>query len=308
MTPIVIFAYKRPDTTRRLLTSLLRCPECSESDLFVFLDGPKCDEDIPLVSETRNLFEDLAGFRNVNLTIAECNKGLAKSVIEGVTYVLGQYKDAIVLEDDLVVTSDFLSFMNQAIEMYRNRKDIWSISGYTPRLKLDSVFSSGQAFLVPRAQCWGWATWSDRWSLVDWQVSDFARMKSRKERKDFNRGGNDLFRTLDMERHGKIESWAIRWAYAAYRNKSLTVNPIGSKVQNIGFETEATHQGWHDSRHSVDLYEGPIKLSPTLQPDPILMDAFKSHHDLNLISKIGYFLRRYGLGYHTLKSILKHSK
>ena len=113
-----------------------------------------------------------------------------------------------------------------------------------------------------------------------------------------------MTRTLDMERHGKIESWAIRWCYAAFLQGAWCVNPRESKVQNIGFEQTGSHQGWHDARHCVNLSGKNIIIDPDVQPDEEICKAFKTHHDLGLVSKVGYFMRRHDLGYKTVKKIL----
>lgn len=305
MSPICLFVYKRYQTTKLMLESLMACPECAESELYVFMDEARNDSEATDVEKVRELFDDLKGFKKIHPFPARMNKGMAKSVIEGVTRVLQDHEDIIVIEDDLVVSPDFLSFMNEAIEAYRNRTDIWSISGYTPQLKeLESENKQG-VFLVPRAQCWGWATWRDRWETVDWEVGDFkflARNKSR--RHAFDMGGNDLFRTLEMERRERIESWAVRWAYAASKQKKLTVNPIQSKVQNIGLKSSTSHVGWHDERHNVELYGNTTVVDPNVQVNDSLVKAFKKHHDLGLISKIGYFMRLHNLGYDFVKRLL----
>ena len=303
MAPLIIFAYNRPQTTEKMLASIMRCKESAETTLYVFVDGPRRAEDTELVQQVIEKFDDLHAFKEVILSASPTNKGPAASIIGGVSQVLAQHQSAIVLEDDLVVTHDFLRFMNNALQLYQDRADIWSISGYTPDIDLPADYEH-DAFLTPRAQCWGWATWRDRWEKADWEVSDFQQMaRSKADQEAFNRGGNDLFRTLDMERHGKIESWAIRWAYAAHRHKALTLNPIASKVRNIGLESSELHRGWNDSRHNVVLSPIPIRLEHDLQPDDTVMQRFKAHHDLGLVSRIGYFMRRHGLGYSTLKRI-----
>ena len=305
MFPICIFVYKRADTTRRMMDSLLRCPECAESELHVFMDAARNESEVAQVKQVRDMFDNMQGFKSVHLYPALVNKGLASSVIDGVTAVLSKNDSVIVLEDDLEVSSDFLSFMNEALDAYRGRQDIWSISGYTPVLDGIERYDPNGVFLVPRAQCWGWATWADRWNTVDWQVKDFDSLaKDKKRRKAFDMGGDDLFRTLDMERHNRIESWAVRWAYAASKQGMLTVNPMQSKVQNVGMSSSDSHAGWHDARHNVTLLGNTTIIDPNVQPDDFLIKAFKKHHDLGFISKVGYFLRRYNLGYGFLKKLI----
>ena len=304
MSPICLFVYKRYDTTKLMLESLLACPECADSELYVFMDEARNDSEADDVEKVRALFDNLQGFKTIHPYPARMNKGMARSVIDGVTTVLQQHESIIVLEDDLVVAPDFLTFMNAALEAYRDRNDIWSISGYTPNLKEIEHYDKNGVFLVPRAQCWGWATWSDRWETVDWEVSDFNYLaRNKKRRKAFDMGGNDLFRTLEMEHREHIESWAVRWAYAASKQKMWTVNPMLSKVQNIGLKSSTSHVGWHDERHNVELLGNKTIIDSNVQPDDKLVQAFKKHHDLGIISKIGYFMRLHNLGYDFVKSI-----
>lgn len=305
MSPICLFVYKRYDTTKLMLESLLACPECADSELYVFMDEARNDSEADDVEKVRALFDNLQGFKTIHPYPARMNKGMARSVIDGVTTVLEKHESIIVLEDDLVVAPDFLTFMNAALEAYRDRSDIWSISGYTPTLKEIEQYDKNGVFLVPRAQCWGWATWSDRWETVDWEVSDFNYLaRNKKRRKAFDMGGNDLFRTLEMEHRERIESWAVRWAYAASKQKMWTVNPMLSKVQNIGLKSSTSHVGWHDERHNVELLGNKTIIDPNVQPDEKLVQAFKKHHDLGIISKIGYFMRLHNLGYDFIKKIL----
>ena len=305
MSPICLFVYKRYDTTKLMLESLLACPECADSELYVFMDEARNDSEADDVEKVRALFDNLQGFKAIHPYPARMNKGMARSVIDGVTTVLEKHESIIVLEDDLVVAPDFLTFMNAALEAYRDRSDIWSISGYTPNLKEIEQYDKNGVFLVPRAQCWGWATWNDRWETVDWEVSDFNYLaRNKKRRKAFDMGGNDLFRTLEMEHRERIESWAVRWAYAASKQKMWTVNPMLSKVQNIGLKSSTSHVGWHDERHNVELLGNKTIIDPNIQPNDKLVQAFKKHHDLGLISKIGYFMRLHNLGYDFIKKIL----
>lgn len=307
MSPIIIFAFNRPKMTEKLLASLIRCKECGDSELFVFIDGPRNDLDRDNVERTIELFDNRDEFGKKFVNISDHNKGLAISIIDGISEVMKTHDEAIVLEDDLVVTHDFLRYMNNALTAFRKRKDIWSISGYTPDIDIPPSYDH-DIFLVPRAQSWGWATWSDRWELADWDVTDFDSIANDKAQQDaFNLGGNDLYLTLDMERHHRIESWAVRWAYAGFRHEAYTVNPIASKVRNIGTFDSSSHRGWNDNRHNVVLSPIKIQIEPDIQLDSSVMSAFKAHHDLSLISRIGYFLRRRGLGYHAIKKALRQA-
>jgi hypothetical protein len=58
------------------------------------------------------------------------NWGLAASIIDGVTNIVNQYGNIIVLEDDIVTSPYFLKFMNDALNFYANNPKVWHIAGW----------------------------------------------------------------------------------------------------------------------------------------------------------------------------------
>ena len=300
--PIVIFCYRRKIDT--LVDSLLQNPEAKDSELYIFSDGFKSENDREDVLNVRKSLDSISGFKSINIINAEQNNGLANSIIRGVSTVIDKNGRVIVLEDDLIVSKHFLSFMNNALEFYRDRPDIWSISGYCPPIKcLDSY--EKDVFMSVRSSSWGWATWANRWEKVDWSLSDYDALKKDKDRiKKFERGGNDMFKMLELQKIGKIDSWAIRWCYSQFNDSSYSVLPKISMVQNIGFSDGiGTHNSGDDSRWKAQLATIPVKYFD-VEPSKDMIKCFKQHHDLSLYTKIGYILKKWG-GYKLVKRLLQ---
>ena len=207
--PVIIFCYRRK--IDKLINSLLKNKEAKETELFIFSDGFKSDIDKKDVINVRESLKKISGFKLIHIIESGRNKGLANSIIEGTTKVIDKVGKTIVLEDDLIVSPHFLNFMNKSLNLYQNKKNIWSISGYSPVIpKLDKY--KNEVYLSLRSSSWGWATWVDRWKKVDWSIDDFKVLKKNKEKiKSFEQGGNDLFKMLELQYLGKIDSWAIRW-------------------------------------------------------------------------------------------------
>ena len=116
--PIVIFLYRRPDHTKRLLACLDACYRAYPVDhpVVIYIDGPRQTEDLPQVEEVRRIVQEwkaATAYTDVTIHAAERNRGLAVSVIEGVTAVVGEYGRVIVLEDDLVLTPDALDYFER---------------------------------------------------------------------------------------------------------------------------------------------------------------------------------------------------
>lgn len=309
-TPICLFVYNRPQETEAVLHSLESCRGAQQHPLFIFSDGAKNEQAQNDVMTVRNIIRRPMKFLSVKCYESSKNQGLAASIIKGVTQILQEYEQVIVLEDDLLVSVDFIEYMNAALACYEKDMRIWSISGYSPAIDIPDDYTA-DLYLTQRASSWGWATWADRWEGIDWNIADYQRFRHSKSlRQQFDQGGNDMSRLLDLQQRGRIHSWAIRWCYAQFLRHMYTVYPVKSKVINQGFGEKATHAGWNDQRHTVQLDHTSLDMCSDLQLDERIAKAFKHHQDLGLVSKIGYFVRLHGLGYqtlqHFLKLILKH--
>lgn len=240
--PIVLFVFNRLKETKLTVDALSKNALAKDSILYVFSDGPRNKKELKKVDEVRSYLNNIHGkFSKVIIHKSENNKGLANSVIAGVSHVLSKHEEVIVLEDDLVSSKNFLHFMNQALTFYKNTHKVFSISGYT--FDLAAAKKEKQDFYFGyRASSWGWATWKDRWNKIDWNNSYYEnKLKNVVYLNKLRRGGNDMPKMLKNHLKGKIDSWAIRYCAHQSWNDLFTVFPKISKIQSIGFSKEATH-------------------------------------------------------------------
>ncbi|MEO6221493.1 MAG: sugar transferase [Ginsengibacter sp.] len=239
LAPVLLFVYKRLDTLKVSIEALQQNKLAKESELFIFSDGPKSPQDEIEIDKIRKYIKVIDGFKNIYIFESTTNKGLANSIIDGVTQIINKYDKVIVLEDDLLTSPNFLAFMNQCLQHYRDDSKVFSVSGYTPFFK--DVLNE-DVYFIKRSSSWGWATWKDRWNQIDWKVEDYNKFKNNpSQKRAFNSMGSDLSSMLTKQMEGKMNSWAIRWVYHQFKKDLFTVYPIVSKVRNIGFGTEATH-------------------------------------------------------------------
>lgn len=249
LAPICIFAYNRPDTLEKLIISLNKNDLAKESNLYIFSDGHKKETEIDAVNKVRKYIHSISGFKSITIKESSINKGLANSVIDGVTEVITKYNKIIVLEDDLVLSENFLVFMNKALDYYEMNEKVFSISGYSKLMKniKDDIY------FTKRASSLGWGTWLNRWSLIDWRINDYnSFLHNRKRQKEFNRMGSDMTRMLKNQMKGEINSWAIRWCYNQFLMNKYSVYPTVSKVQHNGTDSRATHAaGQRDRFHTT---------------------------------------------------------
>lgn len=239
LAPLALFAYRRPDHTRRLLQSLLANPEIAGTPVVAFLDGPRDPGEADAVAATREVIRS-AGIPQLTLVERSQNLGLARSIIEGVTRVCSDHGRVIVLEDDLVISPTFLEYMNVALSRFQEAAKVYSISAFMYpvdlRIHTDAVF-------LPFISSWGWATWQRAWQTFDIAASGYAALKtdrSLQRRFDLN-GHYPFFDMLEAQQTGGNDSWAVRWYLSVFLRGGLSLFPVRSLVENQGFGAGGTH-------------------------------------------------------------------
>ena len=293
--PVLIFCYNRFDCLEKTVESLAKNVLASQTDIIIFSDGPKGPEDRTKVRKVRDYLNSINQSQFKSLTIFKAieNKGLAKSIIDGVSEVLKCNEAVIVLEDDLLTSNNFLNFINQGLHEFKNNSKVISISGYTTPVKAPEGYQYDNYF-TRRASSWGWATWKNRWDLVDWKVSDYKKIRfDILNRKKFNEMGSDMSQMLDKQMKGKISSWAIVWCYHQFKFDLISVYPLISKISNIGFGNEATHTKGDDNRFATIL-DNSANQYFSFNPNVVLKNSFTKQFTkkFSLKSRIYYKLKR----------------
>lgn len=244
LAPIILFVYNRPWHTQQTVKALQDCELAAESDLYIFADGPKkdaSDETRQKIAEVRQYIHTIDGFKSIHIQESPTNKGLANTVIQGVSDVIDKHGKVIVVEDDIVAHPFFLRFMNDALEFYEEDSRIFMIGGFNSIFRIPRWYTK-DVFIVHRSCSWGWGMWKNRWGLADWSVSDFDKfINDPKQVNLFNRGGNDMAPMLSAQMAKEIDSWAIRWDYCMFKHNGYCLHSRYSLVENLGFDEFGIH-------------------------------------------------------------------
>jgi hypothetical protein len=256
--PIVLFTYNRPLHTRLTIEALLKNQYANESDLIIFSDAPKTENDKIKVLETRQYLKTICGFRSLKIVERIDNYGLANNIIDGVTTIVNKYGRIIVLEDDLITSSFFIRYMNEALSLYENASEVACIHGYI----YPSKGELPETFFIKGADCYGWGTWKRAWSIFN--SDGEALLKELKERNltkafDFE-SSYPYTRMLKRQIRGEISSWAIRWYASAFLKGMFTLYPGRSLIKNNGIDGSGTNCET-GSEFDVELSNTPIAVA-----------------------------------------------
>lgn len=241
LSPIVVFAYNRPEHLQSCLEALSRNPEARRSKIRIIVDGAKGAEDSASVFATVQVASHHSPSPLTEIVERPHNFGLANSIIDGVTHALTEWDRVIVIEDDLLVAPGFLAFMNASLKIYELQHSVVSVHGYVPNLRRALT----KNFFLPAADCWGWATWRTGWTVFEPSGSKLLKsLIDQNLKREFNYDNSfPFFEMLEDQVEGKNDSWAIRWQASAFLSGMVTYHPARSLVQNIGFDGTGTHGG-----------------------------------------------------------------
>ena len=292
LAPIVLFVYNRPWHTQQTIEALQKNELASESELFIYSDAAKTEQDSLKVNEVRNYVHAIGGFKKITIIEREENWGLANSIIDGVTAIVNQYGKIIVLEDDLETSPFFLRFMNESLDFYRDTPEVMHISGC--RYPTGQVENEDTFFLhIPL--CWGWGTWKRAWVSFEKDI-EVMRFFDRSMIKHFDfENTYSYWSQLELNKRGEINTWFVFWYATVFLKSGLSLFPARALVRNIGFDDSGVHCG-KTSKYDVELCEVrcDIKLIPLSEKKTIYNTHVEYFRSLkpNLLLRLLIVLKR----------------
>jgi hypothetical protein len=289
LAPVVLFVYNRPWHVRQTLDSLSNNFLADQSELIVFADGPKQNapkEEITKITEVRNVVKEKKWCKSVNLVEFEFNKGLADSIIQGVTQIVNNYGRVIVLEDDLILSKFFLKYTNEALDFFENEPKVMHIAGHSfplKGIKQDIYFLN---YVSPI----GWATWKNRWEYLE-KDADLLISKLHDlpdfDLVNYNCGfGNEFYEQLIRNADKRLKTWAVKWHTSIFLNGGVTLFPKHSLIDNIGFDNSGEHCGTFKPHFSkINNKWMPEITDIPIEINKIALESFKKYYIKYYVSK-----------------------
>jgi len=284
LAPIVLFVYNRPWHTKQTVEALQKNELASDSEIFIYSDEAKNEDARKNVDEVREYIDKIDGFKKVTVLKREKNWGLADSIIDGVTKIVKEYGKIIVLEDDLVTSPYFLKFMNEALEFYKDEKKVWHISGWNYPINTNGF---DDVFLWRVMNCWGWATWADRWKYYEKDVDKIINEFSNDDIKRFNLDGiEDFWSQVTANKDNKINTWAIFWYATIFKQKCLCLNATQTFVENIGHDGSGMHCGSRKNYNDILNLKKKLEFSSNLEESKKHIKLIKKYMQKSILYKV----------------------
>lgn len=243
-TPVALFVYNRPDHALQTLKGLRRCALSAQTPLYVFSDGPKNEAGAEKVKAVRQMLAEVGqdhGFASFTVIEAPENRGLAKSIISGVSDVIAKHGRVIVMEDDLITSTDCLKFLCDCLDFYDSDKSIGQISAFSMPIKTPPDYQHS-VYKLRRTCSTGWATWADRWDAVDWSASQFdSFMQDKEAQRRFGEAGTDRLSRLVRQVKADAKSWSVLFGFSQFMQGLCSIYPVHGRIRNIGTDGSGVH-------------------------------------------------------------------
>lgn len=247
---IVVVAFNRPKSLRRVLKSLNNVNYLSEDniELIISIDKSTSAE----VYEVAEQYHFEHGSKEI--IKHEANLGLKNHVLK-CGDISERYDAVILLEDDLIVSPTMYEYAISCVEMYDSESSIAGISLYTHlrnfhnNMPFTPLKSSYDVFFMQIAQSWG-QVWTRRmWmDFRDWYDEFILR-----EDKDID----NLF--PDTIQNWGEKSWLKYFMIFIYEKNKFFVYPYDSHSTNF------TEIGTHNKQTSTN-YQVPLKFINEKKP------------------------------------------
>lgn len=234
--PIAIYTYTRFDFLKSAIRTLRDCPEASASDLFIVSDAANRKEDERFVSDIRDYVSDIKGFGSVNLIKRISNLGSFESITQAETQIISDYGKIIALEDDNLVSRNFLKFINSGLDFYENNDSVFSICGYSPDLTLPTDYNQ-DFWVAPWHIPWGYGFWKDKYLAFDNKKNLYEKIiKNKKEIKRLKSYGLFAYDSIYLDWKGISPVYDAKVNSHTFTHNMFSIAPTKSLVKNIGHD------------------------------------------------------------------------
>jgi hypothetical protein len=239
LAPISISVYSRLNHFSKTIDSLLQNELAAHSLLYIFSDAPKPGDE-KIIQSVRDYAKGISGFKKV-LLIEQPNNCYFKNMRDAMIIPLENHGTLIRLEDDVLVSRNFLKFMNDSLSLYSHDDNVFAITGYTPNISLKY---NQDVFLSRDFSAWGFATWRTKGFIEALEIRDYYT-KIKRDKKShllIKRLHPKMMNTLAAIQQRKTDPDDYKLTAYMLLNCKFVVRPLRTLTKNIGFDGSGVGQ------------------------------------------------------------------
>lgn len=305
--PVIIPTLNRYEHFKRCVKSLSECALANETDLYIALDYPFHESQIDGYQKIKDDISNIAGFKSVSIMSRDVNYGAPKNVSHGIREIFKKHDKVIISEDDNVFSQNFLEFVNLGLAVYKDRKDIFSINGYTDPIDIPKTYED-DVYLWLGFAAWGCGLWKEKWEKII--CPDDVVMKNVRT---FLNNIIDVIRLNRIANHYvpalllMLEQNTVHGdgyiCLYQFNNNMKSIFPTISHVRNMGNDGSGINCGTleNDIYREQRIYSGsgpyelPRDIKPNKEINRLLLEHWKRSYKSQLSIIANLLLMKFGL-------------
>ena len=264
--PILVIAFRRPDTLKSTLASISGSP----NPVYIWLDGPRTSSDSAKILECLNVIKGFNSLNVASIFESESNMGIGYSIPKALNWIFEFESEVVIIEDDIIINQEFLKFASDALNSFRNNFSVMSIVGFNC-VPLESIVDTDASYRFSAySSSWAWATWRDKWKSVEHFMLGEEPIILTLPPTARNMGARARWRIIYKKlKNQKHVSWDHRWLLVNWQFKKLHLVSNVNLCLNIGFGPESTHTNFRPDwvPLEIGIYKGLTYPRPTIAQD-----------------------------------------
>lgn len=246
-TAVLLIVFNRPETTQQVFDAIRKA---KPSKLYVSADGARPDKpgEYEKCQQVRQIVSQVDWECKLFTQFHDKNLGCSFGPRSAFSWFFDREEKGIILEDDCLPDPCFFPYCEEMLLKFSDNKRILNISG----CNLGYRHSGNESYFFSRyMNMWGWATWRDRISKVDFEMNDWenTRFKQLKAiwllKHRFMEWDIPYYKKWYYYWNKTINSvatwWDFQFIYNQLLNKKLTIFPSRNLIKNLGFHEQGTH-------------------------------------------------------------------
>ena len=240
--PVMVTTFCRFEKYKKCIESLSRCTDADKTEIFIGVDYPAKEEHWDGYRKICDYLPQISGFKEVHTFKRPENWGQGKNGKDLRNRIREKYDRYIMTEDDNEFSPNFLQYMNQCLEKYKDDLKVFSICGYSYMEWEDKTKNYPYNALPIHGYCaWGVGIWF--YKADGYKVSTISS-------KDIINNPKMVRYLFSVKKHKLIHYLMFRYKGNAADIRracfysicdKYSIYPKISKVRNNGFDSESTN-------------------------------------------------------------------
>jgi len=260
--PVIITTLSRHKHFKKCIESLRDCYGSEMTDVFIAIDNHYDNEILMNRKIILNFLKDFSGFKSINIIKREKNFGVPGNIISILDEVLMSYDRFIITEDDNEFSKDFLNFINNGLQEYYAREDIFAICGYVYPTSLLSYQKDNLCFGYQGFSAWGWGGWRHKYKEVSWDHSYIKNLTNKLINTNKISAPHIISDAKNIFTTRKITRDTI-FCMHQYEKNMFSIFPFITRVRNLGHDGsgENCSEGGNEIYSAQKIYDQDINYS-----------------------------------------------